>query len=58
MIAYILNKPLDCNKICYDIQQLINSQNSETISDKVLTISVCSIVDAVPEIPRLEHELL
>jgi hypothetical protein len=56
MIVYALNKPLDCNRICFDIQQLINiSNDSDPVRDKVLTISIKEVIDSNPYIPRLEN---
>lgn len=54
MIAYVLNKPLDCNKICYDIQNLINYYANQD-GDKVLIIDIKTITDTVDQTPLIEY---
>lgn len=56
MVVYTLDKPLDCGRICNDIQKLINSHNeSDPQSDKVLIITIKNIVDEQTTIPKLPY---
>lgn len=55
MIVYVLDKPIDCGKICYDIQKLIDSHNNaDSQSDKALVITIRNIIDEIPSVPKLE----
>jgi len=56
MIAYALDKPLDCGRICNDVQRLINGHNeSDPQSDKLLIITIKSINDEQTIIPKLQY---
>jgi hypothetical protein len=56
MIVYALDKPLDCGRICNDVQRLINSHNeSDSQSDKVLIITIKNITDEQTIIPKLQY---
>lgn len=56
MIVYALNKPLDCQKICFDIQKLIDRSNqSEPGIEKALVISLQNITEAVVKPRALEY---
>jgi hypothetical protein len=57
MLAYALDKALDCGRICNDVQKLINSHNeSDPQSDKLLIISIRNIVNEQTDIPKLTHD--
>lgn len=56
MIVYTLSKPLDCGKVCQDMQKLIDSHNqTDPESDKVLIITIKNIVDEQTAIPKLPY---
>lgn len=56
MIAYVLDKPIDCGKICHDIQTLIDSHNNlDSQSHKVLVITIKDITDEIPSVPKIEY---
>lgn len=56
MITYTLNKPLDCQKVCLDIQKLIsNSNQSDPNTEKVLVINLQTITEAVVKPPALGY---
>jgi hypothetical protein len=58
MIAYVLNKQIDGEKILKDIQQLVNSYNKNYPNQTpVLTISIRTIShDDTSLIPKLEFK--
>lgn len=56
MIVYTLNKPLDCQKICWDIQNMIQKeQDLNQQTDKALVINLVSISDAIAKPLGLEY---
>lgn len=56
MLSYCLDKPLDCGKLCLDIQKFIHSHNiTEPGGDKVMVISIQHITDEKPQIKNIEN---
>lgn len=57
MLAYVLNKNIDSQKLLQDIQNLINNHPKESNDTLVLTIRVTNIQqDVVDDIPKLEYK--
>jgi hypothetical protein len=55
MLAYIINRPIDGNKLLRDIQTLI-SQHKDSPDNKVLSIRIQEIVSEQNLLPLLEHK--
>jgi len=58
MIAITLNKQIECEKICNQIQNLLNKyqQNGSDISKSVLIINIVQTTDGGDNhIPKLEY---
>lgn len=56
-IAYSLNQNLDCNKICGDIQKMINKmvQNNKPLDNCILKITIKQTIlggdELIPKLP-------
>lgn len=56
MLAYVLDKPIDGNKLLQDIQNLIQKQNGSGVP-MILVIKLQEIVsDSTSHIPKLEYK--
>lgn len=57
MIAYVLNKEINCGNICNDIQRLVNKfQESNNTSQAVLVIQIKQINDSLENVEPLRLE--
>lgn len=57
-IAISLNKNIECDYICRQIQSLVNKyqQNSQDISRAVLVIDIVSVTDSLDSLmPKIEY---
>lgn len=57
-IAISLNKNIECDYICRQIQSLVNKyqQNSQDISRAVLVIDIVNVTDSLDSlIPKIEY---
>jgi hypothetical protein len=55
MLAYLLNKNLDGQKLLQDIQNLINKTTSA--KDRILIVQIKEIdQDSTAHIPKIEHK--
>jgi hypothetical protein len=56
-IAYSLNKNLDCNKICGDIQKMVNKivQDNKSLDNCILKITIRQTIlggdELIPKLP-------
>lgn len=57
MLAYVLNKTIDSQKLLQDIQNLINNYPKEPNDSLVLSIRITKIEqDTSEHIPKLEYK--
>jgi len=57
-IYYSLNKPIDCKRLCSEVGKYIEKfkvENSEQISDCVLSINIHTTTTTTDHIPKLEN---
>lgn len=53
-ILYRLDENLDCNKICGDIQNMLNKKMTEgQLNNSVLTIGISTIIDSQEKVQTL-----
>jgi hypothetical protein len=58
MLFYLLNKDIQCEQICKDLQNMFNKLRNEgvDISNKVLTIKVADISATIDPTPLIEYK--